>query len=432
MKVKNLKLAVVGLGYVGLPLAVAFSQRQSVVGFDVNLKRVHELQAFDDVNGEYDHETLANLKSIKYTSVVSDIAECNCYVVAVPTPVNDDNDPDLSSLYQASELVGSVLNSGDLVIYESTVYPGVTEDECGRILASISGLTYINEHSNKHEKGFYLGYSPERINPGDKSHGLSDVIKITSGSTPEVAEIVDSLYSTIALSGTYRAPSIKVAEAAKVTENIQRDVNIALVNELATIFAVMGINTEEVLQAAETKWNFMSVRPGLVGGHCISVDPYYLTFIAQKKGCIPRLILEGRNINNGMGSYVSSRLVDLMEGRGINVEKAKVLILGLTFKENCADIRNSKVFDLINALSELGAEIDVFDPWVCKNDTVTNKKFELVSQPKTSYYDVTVIAVAHSQFGELGIGGIRQFGKSDSIVFDIKYLFPAQDVDGRI
>ena len=432
MTAENLKLAVVGLGYVGLPLVVAFSQRKMVIGFDVNLKRVQELQIFNDVNGEFDHQTLSNLGSTKYTDNLADIAECNCFIVAVPTPVNEHNEPELNFLYQASELVGSILKPGDLVIYESTVYPGVTEDECGRILASVSGLSYINETSINHEKGFYLGYSPERINPGDKSHGLSDVIKVTSGSTPEIAEIVDSLYSTIALSGTYCAPSIKVAEAAKITENIQRDVNIALVNELATIFDVMGINTEDVLQAAETKWNFMSVRPGLVGGHCISVDPYYLTYIAQEKGYIPRLILEGRRINDGMGGYVSRRLLDLMGEHGINVEKAKVLILGLTFKENCADTRNSKVFDLIDELAKLDADIDAFDPWVDGNNTISNENFELVSLPKAGYYDVIVIAVPHSQFNELGIEGIRQFGKSDSIVFDIKYLFPAGDVDGRI
>ena len=432
MTAKNLKLAVVGLGYVGLPLAVAFSQRQMVVGFDVNLKRVQELQMFNDVNGEYDYEKLSNLGSIKYTDNAADISECNCFIVAVPTPVNDHNEPELSFLYQASELVGSVLKPGDLVIYESTVYPGVTEDECGRILASVSGLSYINEFSTNHEKGFYLGYSPERINPGDKSHGLSDVIKVTSGSTPEIAKIVDSLYSTIALSGTYSAPSIKVAEAAKITENIQRDVNIALVNELATIFDVMGISTEEVLQAAETKWNFMSVRPGLVGGHCISVDPYYLTYIVQEKGYIPRLILEGRRVNNGMGGYVFRRLIRLMEEKGIDVVGSKILILGLTFKENCADTRNSKVFDLIDHLAESDARVHVFDPWVNQNDTFPNEQFELVSQPISSYYDVMVMAVAHSKFKELGIDGVRDFGKNGSVVFDIKYLFPADDVDGRI
>jgi UDP-N-acetyl-D-galactosamine dehydrogenase len=421
---KNLRIGVVGLGYVGLPLAVEFGKKYPTVGFDVNSARVAELEQGTDSTLETSPEELAAAQHLVNTVDVSRLSDCNFYVVTVPTPIGDSNRPLLTPLRKSSETISSVLKKGDIVVYESTVYPGATEEFCIPILEQGSGLVV--------DQDFFVGYSPERINPGDKEHRLPTILKVTSGSTPEVAEFVDSVYQTIITAGTHMASSIKVAEAAKVIENTQRDVNIALVNELAMIFERVGIDTEEVLKAAGTKWNFLPFRPGLVGGHCIGVDPYYLTYKAQQLGYHPQMILAGRRINDDMSVYVASRIVKNMLAKGIQPLGARVLILGLAFKENCPDIRNTKVTDIVTELHSYGAIVDVHDPWVNPDEVAAEYDVDLVAEPEPGAYDAVVIAVSHREFEALGKDGLRLFGKPNSVIYDIKYVLPADAVDDRL
>jgi len=422
--IDKLNIGVIGLGYVGLPLAVEFGRRYRTVGFDVKPARIAELEKGKDSTREVTAEELKGAKHLRFTTNPEALGDCNFYVVTVPTPIGDSNRPLLTPLRNASETLGKVLRKGDVVVYESTVYPGATEEFCVPFLESGSGL--------KLNKDFYVGYSPERINPGDKEHRLPTILKVTSGSTPEVADFVDAVYKSIITAGTHKASSIKVAEAAKVIENTQRDVNIALINELAMIFDRVGIDTEEVLEAAGTKWNFLPFRPGLVGGHCIGVDPYYLTYKAEQLGYHPQMILAGRRINDNMSLYVVSQIIKRMLKNGIHPLEAKVLILGLTFKENCPDVRNTKVVDIIRELQTYGAVVDVHDPWVDRDEAKAEYGIDLVVQPEQSSYDAVVIAVAHEQFRQLGADGIRSFGKPASLLYDIKYLLPADAVDDRI
>ena len=422
--INNLRIGVVGLGYVGLPLAVEFGKHYPTVGFDVNEARIAELRAGEDSTLEVTPAGLAEADNLSYTSDVVGLAECNFYIVTVPTPVAKDNRPLLSPLRDASRALSTVLKAGDIVVYESTVYPGATEEFCVPFLEEGSGLSM--------NKDFFVGYSPERINPGDKEHTVTKILKITSGSTPEAAEYVDEVYGSIITAGTHLASSIKVAEAAKVIENTQRDVNIALINELAMIFERVGIDTEEVLEAAGTKWNFLPFRPGLVGGHCIGVDPFYLTYKAQQLGYDPQMILSGRRINDGMPLYVASRIVKMMITAGIHPMGSRVLVLGLTFKENCPDLRNTKVIDIVTELASFGASVDVHDPWVDPDAAKAIYGLDLVPSPQASSYDVVIIAVAHEQFRALGADGIRQFGKPDAILYDVKYLLPKELSDDRL
>jgi UDP-N-acetyl-D-glucosamine/UDP-N-acetyl-D-galactosamine dehydrogenase len=422
--IADIKIAVIGLGYVGLPLAVEFGRKYPTVGFDVNAGRVAELESGVDSTLEVDEDELASVEQLGFTADVSGIAGCNFYIVTVPTPIGDGNRPLLTPLKSASAAIGGVLKTGDIVVYESTVYPGATEEFCVPILEKASGLT-LNQD-------FYVGYSPERINPGDKEHRLPSILKVTSGSTPEVADFIDCVYASIITAGTHKASSIKVAEAAKVIENTQRDVNIALVNELAMIFERVGIDTEEVLEAAGTKWNFLPFRPGLVGGHCIGVDPYYLTYKAQQLGYNPEMILAGRRINDNMSSYVASRIVKLMLSKGMQPLRSKVLVLGLTFKENCPDIRNTKVVDIVRELEGYGAPCDVHDPWVDARAARAEYGIELVAEPEKGTYDVVVLAVAHGQYQQMGENGIKSYGKPDAVIYDIKYLLPAGGSDDRL
>jgi UDP-N-acetyl-D-galactosamine dehydrogenase len=422
--VNNLRIGVVGLGYVGLPLAAEFGRRFPTVGFDLKQERIEELEAGHDSTLETSDEELRAATHLRYTTNASDLADCNFYVVTVPTPIGNNNQPLLNHLRAASETIGRVLAKGDIVVYESTVYPGATEEFCVPILEEISGL--------KMNEDFYVGYSPERINPGDKEHRLPTILKVTSGSTPEAAEFIDGVYQSIITAGTYRASSIKVAEAAKVIENTQRDVNIALINELAMIFDRVGIDTEEVLLAAGTKWNFLPFRPGLVGGHCIGVDPYYLTHKAEQLGHHPQMILAGRRINDNMSEYVASQVVKCMLKKKIQPLDARVLVMGLTFKENCPDVRNTKVVDIVTELGSYGASVDVWDPWVDPAEAKAEYGIDLVDEPREGAYDVVIIAVAHNQFKELGETGIRAFGKDPSVVYDIKYVLPANAVDDRL
>ncbi|MEM8682875.1 MAG: Vi polysaccharide biosynthesis UDP-N-acetylglucosamine C-6 dehydrogenase TviB [Pseudomonadota bacterium] len=421
---KNLRIGVIGLGYVGLPLAVEFGRKYPTVGFDINQERVAELEAGNDSTLETSSEELAGASHLSFTTTPEALAECNFYIVTVPTPTGTDNRPNLSPLKFASETIASVLARGDIVIYESTVYPGATEEICLPIIERASGLK-LNED-------FYLGYSPERINPGDKERPLTKIPKVTSGSTPESAQFIDDVYSSIITAGTHLASSIKVAEASKVIENTQRDANIALINELAMIFERVGIDTEEVLEAAGTKWNFLPFRPGLVGGHCIGVDPYYLTFKAQHLGYHPEMILACRRINNKMPLYVASRIVKLMLSKSINPAEARILMLGIAFKEDCPDVRNSKVVDIIGELKTYGANVDVYDPWADPEDSVRSYGIQLTEAPEHGSYDVVVIAVAHSEFKALGAEGIRAFGKEESLVYDVKYVLPAEQSDDRL
>jgi UDP-N-acetyl-D-galactosamine dehydrogenase len=421
---KNIRIGVVGLGYVGLPLAVEFGRKFPTVGFDVKTARVDELNAGTDSTLEVPGEELAEAKKLTVTADAGDLSDCNFYVVTVPTPIGDGNRPLLTPLRDASVTIGKLLKPGDVVVYESTVYPGATEEFCVPFLESGSGLT-MNED-------FFVGYSPERINPGDKQHRLPSILKVTSGSTPEVADFVDEVYRSIIAAGTHRASSIKVAEAAKVIENTQRDVNIALINELAMIFERVGIDTEEVLQAAGTKWNFLPFRPGLVGGHCIGIDPYYLTYKAQQLGYNPEMILAGRRINDNMSLYVASRIIKLMLAKGQQPQKSRVLVMGLTFKENCPDVRNTKVVDIVNELVTYGASVDVFDPWVNMEEAQAEYGIELIEKPSQGAYDVVVLAVAHNQFRDMGEKGIKAYGKPKSVFFDIKYLLPQGSTDGRL
>ncbi|KCB52407.1 nucleotide sugar dehydrogenase, partial [Bordetella hinzii 1277] len=399
----ELRPAIVGLGYVGLPLAVEFGKKRAVIGFDINTQRIEALRRGHDHTLEVDDKELAEARHLSYTTDLEQLGRANVFIVTVPTPIDDFKQPDLTPLVKASETIGAVLKRGDIVIYESTVYPGATEEDCVPVLERVSGLKYNVD--------FFAGYSPERINPGDKAHRVSTIKKVTSGSTPEVAELVDQLYQEIIVAGTHKASSIRVAEAAKVIENTQRDVNIALINELALIFNRMGIDTEAVLQAAGTKWNFLPFRPGLVGGHCIGVDPYYLTHKAQSIGYHPEIILAGRRLNDSMGGYVVSQLVKCMTKKRLHVQGAKVLVMGLTFKENCPDLRNTRVVDIIKELGEYSVDVDVYDPWVDAEEAKHEYGITPIAQPAEGSYDAIILAVSHHQFVEMGAAAIRKLGK---------------------
>jgi len=416
--------AIIGLGYVGLPLAVEFGRRYPTVGFDINQARVNELRHRRDSTLEVSAEELGAATQLKYSMDLADLASCNVFIVTVPTPIDVYKRPDMAALRAASKSIGQVIKRGAVVVYESTVYPGATEEVCIPIIEQTSGL--------KFNADFFAGYSPERINPGDKTHRLTSITKVTSGSTPEAADLVDRLYASIVKAGTHRASSIRVAEAAKVIENTQRDLNIALINELTLIFEKMGIDTEEVLKAAGTKWNFLQFKPGLVGGHCIGVDPYYLTFKAQEIGYHPEIILAGRRINDSMGEHVVERVIKLMTQRKIHVVDSKVLILGLSFKENCPDIRNTRVVDLVRELQKYHAEVDVHDPWVHAEDAHEEYGIRMVDSLPEHHYDAIVIAVAHDQFREMGAEAIRRLGKTECVVFDVKHLFPKQCTTARL
>jgi UDP-N-acetyl-D-galactosamine dehydrogenase len=422
--VKDARIGIIGLGYVGLPLAVEFGKHYPTVGFDIKKERIAELAKGEDSTRETTSEELRAARHLEYSTDRAALAACNTYIVTVPTPVGKNNRPVLSPLKGASETVGSVLKPGDVVVYESTVYPGCTEEYCVPILEQHSKL--------KFNKDFFCGYSPERINPGDKQHRLPSIKKVTSGSTPEVADYVDSLYGSIITAGTHKASSIKVAEAAKVIENTQRDINIALVNELALIFHRLGIDTEEVLKAAGTKWNFLSFRPGLVGGHCIGVDPYYLTYKAEETGYRPEIILAGRRLNDAMAEYVAGRVIKLMIRRNIQPSGSRVLMLGLTFKENCPDVRNTKVADIVKELASFGCNVDVYDPWVNPSEAEHEYGITPVAAPSRGSYDAIVVAVAHREFVELGAKGIRAFANPNAVIFDIKHVLPKDQSDGRL
>lgn len=420
----EIKLAVIGLGYVGLPLAVEFGKIREVIGFDINHERINALESGHDSTLEVSDAELKQASKLSFTANVDNLRSCNVYIVTVPTPIDKFKQPDLTPLIKASETIGQVLTHGDFVIYESTVYPGATEEDCVPVLEKLSGLKFNSD--------FFVGYSPERINPGDKEHRVTTIKKVTSGSTDDAAELIDSLYRTIISAGTFKAASIKVAEAAKVIENTQRDLNIALINELSLIFNRMGIDTESVLQAAGTKWNFLPFRPGLVGGHCIGVDPYYLTHKAQSLGYHPEIILAGRRLNDSMGAYVVSQLVKLMMKRRIHVDGARVLVMGLTFKENCPDLRNTKVVDIITELKEYNIIVDVYDPWVDISDAEHEYGISPVVKPETGAYDAVILTVAHQEFSDLGVDKIRSFGKAEHVLYDLKYLLPAGQSDLRL
>ena len=426
----NHKIGIIGLGYVGLPLAVEFAKKYPTVGFDINIKRVEELNSGIDSTLEVEDKMLQNVlhtspdlfnNGLYVSSKLDDIKHCNTYIITVPTPTDKNNRPVLTPLHKASESVGKVLKKGDFVIYESTVYPGVTEEECVPVLEKVSGL--------KFNEDFYVGYSPERINPGDKEHTVSKILKVTSGSTPESAEIIDQLYKSVIIAGTYKATSLKVAEAAKVIENSQRDINIAFVNELSKIFNRLGIDTYEVLEAASTKWNFLPFKPGLVGGHCIGVDPYYLAQKAQEVGYHPEIILAGRRLNDGMGAYVASEIVKLMVKKDIKVKGAEILMLGITFKENCPDIRNTKAIDVYNELISYSVNIDLYDPWASKNEVIHEYGVQIINEIPKKKYDVVVVTVAHKEFSKINFSAIK---KDNSVVYDVKAVLPKEEVDGRL
>lgn len=424
LTLSELKIAVIGLGYVGLPLAVEFGKKVPVVGFDIHQKRIDELKSGQDHTLEVSPEELAQSAHLTYSANLEDLKDCNFFIVTVPTPIDEFKQPDLTPLVKASTSIGKVLNKGDVVVYESTVYPGATEETCIPVLEQVSGLTFNQD--------FFAGYSPERINPGDKLHRVTNILKITSGSTPEVADFVDQVYNLVIEAGTHKASSIKVAEAAKVIENTQRDVNIALINELAIIFNKMGIDTEAVLQAAGTKWNFLPFRPGLVGGHCIGVDPYYLTHKAQAIGYHPEIILAGRRLNDSMGAYVVTQLVKGMIKKKIQVEGAKVLVLGLSFKENCPDIRNTKIIDIVHELKEYHMDVDVYDPWVDASEAEHEYAITPVQSVKADTYDAVILAVAHNQFKEMGVTEIRALGKTNHVLYDLKYVLETTESDIRL
>jgi UDP-N-acetyl-D-galactosamine dehydrogenase len=421
---EDTKLAIIGLGYVGLPLAAEFGKHYDTLGFDINQRRIDELSTGVDHTLEVSSEELAEASRLRFSSQLADLADRNVFIVTVPTPIDTAKRPDLTPLIRASEALAKVLKRGDIVIYESTVYPGCTEEVCVPLLEKGSGLVF--------NKDFFAGYSPERINPGDKQHRVTTILKVTSGSTPETADFVDRLYGSIITAGTHKASSLKVAEAAKVIENTQRDLNIALVNDLSILFNKLGIDTLEVLQAAGTKWNFLPFRPGLVGGHCISVDPYYLTHKAQEVGHHPDVILAGRRTNDSMGPYVASEVIRLMVRKGINPVRARVLVLGLAFKENCPDLRNTRVVDIVHALHEYNAEVDVHDPWVNAAEAEHEYALTPIGVPNRGNYDAVIIAVGHRQFVDLGAEGIRALGKPSSVVYDVKYVLPREAVDGRL
>ena len=421
---KDVNIAIVGLGYVGLPLAVEFGKKYQTVGFDINASRISQLKGGHDTTLEVSDEELAEPKLISYTADVDDLADCNVYIVTVPTPIDEHKQPDLTPLISASKMLAQVVKQGDVVIYESTVYPGATEDVCIPEIEKHSGLVFNQD--------FYAGYSPERINPGDKEHRVTNILKVTSGSTPEIASFIDDLYASIITAGTYKASSIQVAEAAKVIENTQRDLNIALINELAVIFNKLNIDTEEVLKAAGTKWNFLPFRPGLVGGHCIGVDPYYLTHKAQAIGYNPEVILAGRRINDSMGEYVVSQLVKAMLKAKLAVSGANVLIMGLTFKENCPDVRNTKVVDIISELEEYDINLEVYDPWVDAQQAKSEYGVELISKPKEANYDAVIFAVAHNEFKMLSGADIRAMMKQEHVIYDLKYMLDPEIADIRL
>jgi UDP-N-acetyl-D-galactosamine dehydrogenase len=423
-KQKNKPIAIIGLGYVGLPLALEFCKLCNVIGFDISAKRIAELQAGQDSTLETEPEEIKAAKNLKFSTQIEDLRAALIYIVTVPTPIDEYKRPDLSPLLKASETVGKVLKAGDIVIYESTVYPGCTEEDCVPILEKFSGLKFNHD--------FFCGYSPERINPGDKAHRLTNIQKVTSGSTPEIAEVVDQLYRQIITAGTHKASSIKVAEAAKVIENTQRDLNIALINELALIFNKLNIDTEAVLKAAGSKWNFLPFRPGLVGGHCIGVDPYYLTYKAESIGYRPEIILAGRRLNDSMGAYVVTQLVKAMTRRRLQIDGARVLIMGLTFKENCPDLRNTRVIDIIEELKDYKVQIDVFDPWVDPSQSEEEYGLTPLQNPEPGTYDAIILAVAHHQFKTMGAQAIRAFGKPEHILYDLKYLLPVESSDLRL
>ena len=418
------RLAILGLGYVGLPLAAEFGKLRPVLGFDINAARVAELQAGQDHTLEVSPEELKQAAQLRFSADPADLKACTVFIVTVPTPIDEHKQPDLTPLIKASETIGRALKPGDIVIYESTVYPGATEEVCVPVLEKISGLTFNTD--------FFAGYSPERINPGDKEHRVTTIKKVTSGSTPEVAAQVDALYREIITAGTHLAPSIRVAEAAKVIENTQRDVNIALINELAIIFNRLGLDTEAVLQAAGTKWNFLPFRPGLVGGHCIGVDPYYLTHKAQSIGYHPEIILAGRRLNDSMGAYVVTQLVKQMTKQRIHVQGARVLVMGLTFKENCPDLRNTKVVDIVRELAEYEVAAEVYDPWVNPAEAQHEYGFATITQPEPGAYDAIIVAVAHQQFKAMGVNALRALGKPEHVLFDLKYILGPTEADIRL
>ena len=423
-KIKDLKLAIIGLGYVGLPLTLEFAKKKSVIGFDINKNRIKELNSGKDKNLEFTKKTIQNSKQINFTSSEHDLKSANCFIITVPTPIDKFKKPDLGPLLNATEMIGKIIKKNDLIIYESTVYPGCTEETCVPLLEQLSGLNYNKE--------FYCGYSPERINPGDKDHKISNIKKITSGSTDLVADLVDSLYKEIITAGTHKASSIKVAEAAKVIENTQRDLNIALINELSIIFNKLNIDTQEVLSAAGSKWNFLSFKPGLVGGHCIGVDPYYLTHKAESIGYNPKIILAGRELNDSMGDYVASELIKKMEKKNIKIKGCKILIMGLTFKENCPDLRNSGVENLIHKLKKSECHLDLQDPWVEREEVKKIYDISLIDKASKNTYDAVLISVAHEKFKKIGLSNIKNLCKKKHVIFDIKNLFNSDEVDFKL
>ena len=424
LRLSKTKIAIIGLGYVGLPLAVAFSKRFSVLGFDIDHNRIKQLESGVDSTHEVSRNNLVAAKALSFTFNENDLKQCNTFIVTVPTPIDKLNKPDLTPLLKASEMLGRIIKKDDVVIYESTVYPGATEEDCIPVIEKLSGL-YLN-------KDFFAGYSPERINPGDKNHRVEDIIKVTSGSDQSTADFVDALYASVIKAGTFKASSIKVAEAAKVIENTQRDVNIALINELSIIFEILNLDTEEVLNAAGTKWNFLPFRPGLVGGHCIGVDPYYLTYKAESFGYRPEIILAGRSVNDGMGNYVSSQLIKKMINKKIEIIGSNVLIMGLTFKENCPDLRNSKVFDIVNNLKSYEINVDIIDPLCDKLEAYNEHGLEVNHTAEKGIYDAVLLAVAHNEFKEMGVNAIQSFGKENFVLYDLKYLLPKDQVDIRL
>ena len=421
---KNSKICIVGLGYVGLPLAVEFGKKRDVIGFDINLHRIDELNSGNDFTLETTSMELKSANYLKFTSNVEDIKDCKIFIVTVPTPINKDKKPDLEPLEKSSATIGRVLKKGDIVIYESTVYPGATEEVCVPVLEKYSNLKFNHD--------FYCGYSPERINPGDKEHRLANITKVTSGSTVKIATLVDNLYKEIITAGTHKANSIKVAEAAKVIENTQRDVNIALINELALIFNKLEIDTESVLEAAGTKWNFLPFKPGLVGGHCIGVDPYYLTYKAIQVGYNPEMILAGRRLNDEMGSHIANQVSQLMTKKHIHIIDSNILIMGLTFKENCPDIRNTRVIDIIKEFKGFHCNVDVYDPWVNIEESFDEYGIRPIKKPFKNKYDAILLAVAHDEFKALSLEQIRSYGRDDNVIYDIKYLLKANESDGRL
>ena len=424
LQLSDLKIAIIGLGYVGLPLAVEFGKQVPVIGFDIHQKRIDELKSGQDHTLEVSPEELKQASKLSYSADLAELKDCNFFIVTVPTPIDDFKQPDLTPLIKASTSIGQVLKKGDVVVYESTVYPGATEEVCIPVLEKQSGLTFNQD--------FFAGYSPERINPGDKLHRVTNILKITSGSTPEIADFVDQVYNLVIEAGTHKAPSIKVAEAAKVIENTQRDVNIALINELALIFNKLGIDTEDVLKAAGTKWNFLPFRPGLVGGHCIGVDPYYLTHKAQSVGLHPEIILAARRLNDRMGEYIATQLIKEMVKKRIQVVGSKILVMGLSFKENCPDIRNTKIIDMVKALKEYDLDLDIYDPWVDAQEVKSEYGLAPIQSLQSNQYDAIILAVAHDQFTQMAAQDFHTLGKEQYVLFDLKYVLDKEESSIRL